>query len=149
MTTQTLRDRFQTIFPGLAVTALVAVTAAFLSEHYGAPAMLMAILLGIALHFLSEEGRTAPGVDFAAKVVLRFGVALLGLRISAGLVADLGFVVDRPAGDRHGEPKQIYSNLVHRSAHLFHRTAFVRARIERCRKCRWPVGRHRLRRRIG
>ncbi|MHA7875160.1 YeiH family protein [Roseivivax sp.] len=91
MTTQTLRDRFQTIFPGLAVTALVAVTAAFLSEHYGAPAMLMAILLGIALHFLSEEGRTAPGVDFAAKVVLRFGVALLGLRISAGLVADLGF----------------------------------------------------------
>ncbi|SFQ60130.1 conserved hypothetical integral membrane protein [Roseivivax halotolerans] len=86
----TFQDKARTIFPGLSVAGLVAVTSVFLSEHYGAPAMLMAILLGIALHFLSEEERTAPGVDFAAREVLRFGVALLGLRISAGLVADLG-----------------------------------------------------------
>ncbi len=76
--------------PGLAMAACVAVTAQFLSEHYGAPAMLMAILLGIALSFAGEEGRTAEGVAFAARGVLRLGVALLGLRISAGMFADLG-----------------------------------------------------------
>ena len=79
--------------PGLMVAALVAVAAQFLSEHYGAPAMLMAILLGIALNFLSEEGRTAPGIAFAARGVLRLGVALLGLRISAELFLGLGWPV--------------------------------------------------------
>jgi uncharacterized integral membrane protein (TIGR00698 family) len=88
---QIVRPEFwQVRWPGLAVAALVALSAQFLSEHYGAPAMLMAILLGIALHFLSEEGRTATGIDFAAKGVLRLGVALLGVRISAGMFADLG-----------------------------------------------------------
>ena len=81
---------WQERLPGLAVAACVAVTAQFLSEHYGAPALLMAILLGIALNFLGEEGRTAPGIAFAARDVLRIGVALLGLRISAGMFADLG-----------------------------------------------------------
>lgn len=50
------------VFPGFAVSALVAATAQFLSEHYGAPAMLLALLLGLALNFLSDEGsRTARG----------------------------------------------------------------------------------------
>jgi uncharacterized integral membrane protein (TIGR00698 family) len=77
-------------WPGLAVAAMVAVSAQFLSEHYGAPAMLMAILLGIALNFLSEESRTAPGVALAARGVLRIGVALLGLRISLEMFLGLG-----------------------------------------------------------
>lgn len=79
------------MFPGLAVATLVAVTAQFLSEHYGAPAMLMALLLGLALHFLAEPGtRTAPGIDFTARSILRLGVALLGARISVELLAALG-----------------------------------------------------------
>lgn len=79
------------MFPGLAVSVLVAVTAQFLSDHYGAPAMLMALLLGLALHFLAEDGtRTAPGIDFTARKVLRLGVALLGARISVNMLADLG-----------------------------------------------------------
>ncbi|WP_128255516.1 YeiH family protein [Falsirhodobacter deserti] len=81
---------WQLRLPGLVVAMLVAVTAQFLSEHYGAPAMLMAILLGIALHFMTEEARTAPGVEFASKTVLRIGVALLGVRISWEMFADLG-----------------------------------------------------------
>ncbi|SFE38621.1 YeiH family protein [Roseivivax sediminis] len=85
-----LRAATRRIAPGLAVSALVAITAQFLSDHYGAPAMLMAILLGIALHFLSEEGRPASGIDFAARHVLRLGVALLGLRISVDLLSSLG-----------------------------------------------------------
>ena len=64
-------------FPGFAVSALVAATAQFLSEHYGAPAMLLALLLGLALNFLADEGtRTAAGVALTARSVLRLGVAL-------------------------------------------------------------------------
>lgn len=76
--------------PGLLVSLVVAVTAQFLSDHYGAPAMLMALLLGIAFHFLAEEGRCVEGINFAARVVLRIGVALLGVRISVELLLGLG-----------------------------------------------------------
>lgn len=81
---------FSTYWPGFAVTAAVAVAAQFLSDHYGAPAMLMALLLGIAFHFLSEEGRCVAGIDFCSKKVLRIGVALLGMRISVDLLIGLG-----------------------------------------------------------
>jgi len=77
-------------WPGVAVTGATAIAAQFLSDHYGAPAMLMALLLGIALHFLSEEGRCVPGIDLCAKKVLRIGVALLGMRISVDLLIGLG-----------------------------------------------------------
>jgi uncharacterized integral membrane protein (TIGR00698 family) len=77
-------------WPGIAVVGATAIAAQFLSEHYGAPAMLMALLLGIALHFLSEEGRCVPGIDLCAKMVLRLGVALLGMRISVDLLIGLG-----------------------------------------------------------
>lgn len=82
----------QAAFPGFAVAALVAVAAQFLSDHYGAPAMLMALLLGLALNFLSEDGtRTAPGIALTARSVLRLGVALLGARISVDMLAALGW----------------------------------------------------------
>lgn len=84
-------ESLRAVFPGLAVSVLVAVTAQFLSEHYGAPAMLMALLLGLALNFLAEDGtRTAPGIAFTTRTVLRLGVALLGARISVEMLAQLG-----------------------------------------------------------
>ena len=75
---------------GFLVSAVIAAAAQFLSEHYGAPAMLMALLLGIAFHFLAEEGPCRPGIEFTARTVLRFGVALLGARISVELMIGLG-----------------------------------------------------------
>ena len=49
------------------MSVVVAVAAQFLSEHYGAPAMLMALLLGIAFHFLAEEGALqVPGIEFTS-----------------------------------------------------------------------------------
>ena len=87
-----LLSRLRELFPGFAVSALVAATAQFLSEHYGAPAMLMALLLGLALNFLAEEGtKTAPGISMTARSVLRLGVALLGARISVEMLARLGW----------------------------------------------------------
>ncbi len=75
---------------GFFVSVIVAVCAQFLSEHYGAPAMLMALLLGIAFHFLAEEGPCKVGIEFTATTVLRIGVALLGVRISVDLLIGLG-----------------------------------------------------------
>nr|WP_246684306.1 putative sulfate exporter family transporter [Mesorhizobium sp. B2-6-5] len=75
---------------GFLVCATVGIAAQFLSDHYGAPGMLMALLLGIAFHFLAEEGRCVSGIDFTAKKVLRFGVALLGVRISVDFLLALG-----------------------------------------------------------
>ena len=81
------------LLPGLLVATLVAIAAQFVAEHYGAPAMLMALLFGIALNFLGSEPRSAPGIAFASRGVLRIGVALLGARITASLLSDLGWTV--------------------------------------------------------
>ena len=89
----TLSERWQKLFPGLSVTVLIALASAFLSEHYGAPAMLLAILIGLALHFLAEDPKTAAGLDFASRTVLRIGIALLGLRVSVAMFAELGAAV--------------------------------------------------------
>lgn len=76
--------------PGLLASGVVAAAAAFLGEHYGAPVLLFALLLGMAMNFLSADGPCRPGIEFAARHVLRVGIALLGLRITAGQVAALG-----------------------------------------------------------
>ena len=76
--------------PGLLVAALVALAASWLSEHYGAPVMLFALLLGIAVNFLSADARCRPGIDFASRGVLRLGVALLGMRITFDQMQSLG-----------------------------------------------------------
>lgn len=80
------------LLPGLLLAAVVAGAAHYVTDHYGGPLMLFALLLGMALVSLSDDGaRTAPGIRFASKRVLRVGVALLGLRISLSDVADLGW----------------------------------------------------------
>ena len=52
--------------------------------------MLFALLLGMALDFLSTEGRCVPGIRFSASTLLRIGVALLGVRITLGQISALG-----------------------------------------------------------
>ena len=85
-----IETRLRTLFPGVVMAGIVAVTAQFLSDHYATPAMLLALLLGIAVSFLGEEGKTVPGIAFSARTLLRIGVALLGVRISMSLMAGLG-----------------------------------------------------------
>ena len=79
------------IAPGLTMAALIAMAAQFLSDHYGAPVMLMAILLGIPFHFMTEDPRMSEGITFASRWLLRFGVALLGLRVSVEMVLAVGW----------------------------------------------------------
>ncbi|ODV41992.1 hypothetical protein AWV79_31315 [Cupriavidus sp. UYMMa02A] len=87
----TLLNAFRGHLPGVVISAVVTVAAMSLAEHYHAPVMLFALLLGMALNFLSKEPSSAAGIDFSAKQVLRLGVALLGLRITASQVAALGW----------------------------------------------------------
>lgn len=86
-----LQNKLRQLLPGVAVSALVAITAQFLAEHYATPAMLLALLLGIAVSFLGEEGKAVPGIAFSARSLLRLGVALLGVRISMSLMMGLGW----------------------------------------------------------
>jgi uncharacterized integral membrane protein (TIGR00698 family) len=74
------------------MSVLVAIAALFLGDHYQAPVMLFALLLGLAVNFLSSEGRCKPGIDFASKHLLRSGVALLGLKITLSQVQALGWI---------------------------------------------------------
>lgn len=68
----------------------IAAAARFLSDHYGAPQMLFALLLGLAFHFLAEERSCIPGIELTAKKILQIGVALLGMRITVDQVMGLG-----------------------------------------------------------
>jgi uncharacterized membrane protein YadS len=52
--------------PGVLVSLIIAVAATFLSEHYGGPVMLFALLLGMAFYFLSQEGACVAGIEFAS-----------------------------------------------------------------------------------
>jgi len=85
-----LLARARALGPGLAAVGLVALSASWLSDHYGAPALLMALLLGMAINFLSDDPRCRPGLNFATTWILRAGVALLGARITAAQIAGLG-----------------------------------------------------------
>lgn len=81
----------QAYFPGVVVATTVAIAAMFLSEHYGAPVMLFALLLGMALNFLSEPGSaTAAGIQFSSKTLLRLAVGLLGAQITIAQIMQLG-----------------------------------------------------------
>ncbi|HTK58225.1 MAG TPA: putative sulfate exporter family transporter [Sphingomicrobium sp.] len=77
--------------PGLLASLVIAAAAAFLADHYGGPVMLFALLLGMAMNFLSEVDRCKVGVAFASRTVLRLGVALLGFRITIGQIVSLGW----------------------------------------------------------
>ena len=81
---------WSSVFPGAAVAILVGMAAAFLGGHYKGSMLLFALLLGMALNFLTEDKRLAPGIQFVAGSVLRIGVALLGLRLTLENVSVLG-----------------------------------------------------------
>lgn len=81
----------QARWPGVLVCVVVALAATFLTDHYGGPQLLYALLIGLALHFLMADPRLSAGVNFCARTALRLGVALLGLRITWDQVAHLGW----------------------------------------------------------
>lgn len=84
---RTLRD----YFPGLSITIVASLAAAWLSEHYGAPLMLMGLLIGLAFNFANADTRLHPGLGLASTTLLRWGIVLAGLQITIWQIVDLGW----------------------------------------------------------
>jgi uncharacterized membrane protein YadS len=76
--------------PGLGVTGIAALAAAWLGDHYGAPLMLMGLLIGLAFNFLNADPRLHAGLGFASKTLLRWGIVLVGLQVTVWQIAALG-----------------------------------------------------------
>jgi len=88
-----MNDAVRVAMPGLLLSATIALAVRFVSDRLGGPAMLYALLFGMAFNFLIEDERFASGIRFASRNILRIGVALLGLRITTGEVMELGWPV--------------------------------------------------------
>jgi uncharacterized integral membrane protein (TIGR00698 family) len=86
-------DPLRAALPGLLLSATIALAVRFVSDRLGGPAMLYALLFGMAFNFLCEDERFASGIRVASRNILRIGVALLGLRITTGEVMELGWQV--------------------------------------------------------
>jgi uncharacterized integral membrane protein (TIGR00698 family) len=78
-------------WPGMAMACVASLAAAWLSEHYGAPLMLMGLLIGLAFNFANADPRLHPGLGFASKTLLRWGIVLAGLQITIWQIIDLGW----------------------------------------------------------
>jgi uncharacterized integral membrane protein (TIGR00698 family) len=76
--------------PGLIVAVLATLAAGYLSDHYGAPLTLMALLIGLSLNFLGGDARLNPGLSFAARELLRWGIVFVGVRVTFGQIISLG-----------------------------------------------------------
>jgi uncharacterized integral membrane protein (TIGR00698 family) len=80
------------VFPGLAVTCIVGLAAAFVSDQYGGPIMVFALLFGMTLNPMANSPNFVPGITLATTHILRTGVALLGARITLDQISSLGLV---------------------------------------------------------
>jgi uncharacterized integral membrane protein (TIGR00698 family) len=79
------------LWPGTALSAVIAAAATALASLHSGPQLLYALLLGVAFHYLSQEPTTKPGIEFCGRGLLRLGVALLGARITADQIVGLGW----------------------------------------------------------
>ena len=85
------------LLPGLALSILVAAAAVgiarLLAGIVSIPGMVIALLLGIGLNKFAQRPAYQAGIVFCLKVILRWAVALLGLRVALGEIAALGLPV--------------------------------------------------------
>ncbi|BAL27434.1 YeiH family protein [Azoarcus sp. KH32C] len=77
-------------WPGVLTAITIALAATFVSEHQGGPQLLYALFFGMAFNFAANGEKIHCGIEFASRQILRFGVALLGARITAEQLAGLG-----------------------------------------------------------
>jgi len=83
------------LMPGLLLSAVVAgaaeLAAPFVAKAAPIPAMVIALIIGITLNPIARRRTFQPGISFCLKSLLRWAVALLGLRVALGEIAALGF----------------------------------------------------------
>ncbi len=80
--------------PGIALSLMVAVigyvAAPYVAHIIPIPNMVIALAAGIALNPLAARSATRPGMAFCVRTVLRWAVALLGLRVGLADITALG-----------------------------------------------------------
>jgi uncharacterized integral membrane protein (TIGR00698 family) len=80
--------------PGVIVSAVVAaigyLAAPYVGRFLPIPAMVIALIVGILLNPVAANATTRPGMAFCVSTVLRWAVALLGLRVGLSDIAALG-----------------------------------------------------------
>jgi uncharacterized integral membrane protein (TIGR00698 family) len=106
--TMSSAERAQTAFrrlgPGIALSVAVAVVS-YLAEpvvaevvrtvsgwSYKLPAIVIALIIGIALHGVAARPAFEPGMTWCVKKLLRIAIALLGVRIALSDIVDLGLI---------------------------------------------------------
>ena len=79
----------------MAIVVAVAATLAapLVATIFPIPAMVIALLLGIALNGLASQKAFEPGLAWCVKKLLRIAIGLLGIRIALGDIVDLGLAV--------------------------------------------------------
>ncbi len=91
---QTAFDKAIDYAPGIAVSAFVAaigyIAAPYVGKVVPIPNMVIALVVGIVLNPYAARAATQPGMAFCVRTVLRWAVALLGLRVGLGDIAALG-----------------------------------------------------------
>jgi len=86
------REELASLAPGLVVVAVAVAASTLASEVIGVSGLVAGVLLGaIAANVGILGERVGPGVNFAAKHLLRAGIVLLGLRLSFDEVRALGW----------------------------------------------------------
>jgi uncharacterized integral membrane protein (TIGR00698 family) len=98
-TASTIHDKVRTLGPGLALSLAVAVASvlsapalkAITGGRVALPDMMIALIIGIALYPFASRPAFQPGITYAVKTLLRYAIALLGLRIALGDILALGF----------------------------------------------------------
>lgn len=79
------------LWHGVGLAAALALAATTVSHIHGGPTLLYALLFGVALHHLSRDAKTRLGIEFSSRTILRFGVGLLGARITGQQIMALGW----------------------------------------------------------
>lgn len=80
--------------PGVLLSAIVAaagyIAAPYVARVVPIPSMVIALIVGIALNPVAARPAVQPGMAFCVRTVLRWAVALLGLRVALADIAALG-----------------------------------------------------------
>ena len=85
---------YRNFIAGIVLAGAVSVAAVIAAPHMPKSipltAMVLALLVAMALHSLTRIPIFAPGLTFCAKPLLKWSVALLGMRVAFGDIIDLG-----------------------------------------------------------
>jgi len=79
------------LLPGLLISLTIVFAAHYISTRYGSPLILTTVLLGMAFNNLARNPEFTPGLEYSAKIILRYGVALLGVRITFDHISHYGY----------------------------------------------------------